>query len=405
MLPVDSAQIIEVILCFGNGFELDIIKTSMDQLGPEYSVEVHDPKTGMRGFLVIDNTTLGPGKGGIRMTPNVTEEEVARLARTMTFKNALADIPFGGAKGGIVWNGPPTGEASGSDELKKQYVQSFARMIKPFVPKKYIAGPDVNTGEQEMQWFVKATGIWRSATGKPANLCMKIFGKPGERCGIPHEFGSTGFGVAQATRIATELKGLDIKKATVAIEGFGNVGSFAFKYLREMEAVIVAVADREGTAYNKNGLQEDVLLKLKGQKKSVKHYPNAKKLSHDAIFGLPVDILIPASVTDVINEKNKQEIRTKIIVEGANIPMQESVEEWLWNKGVLIVPDFVANAGGVISSYAEYRGYNPKRMFELVERKIKKTTLAVLKEALKTNRNPRQVAMALAVKRLSRNVS
>ncbi len=366
----------------------------MDQFGPEHVVKVYDPKTGMRGFLVIDNTTLGPGKGGIRMTEQVSEEEVARLARTMTFKNALADIPFGGAKGGIVWPG-------GSDDLKKQYVQSYARAIKPYTPRKYIAGPDVNTGEREMQWFVEATGIWKSATGKPANLCMKIFGKPGERCGIPHEFGSTGFGVAKATLIAAELKGLDIKKATVAIEGFGNVGSFAFKYLREMGARIVAVADQEGTAYNKDGLQENVLLKLKDQKKPVKDYPNAKKLSHDAIFGLPVDILIPASVTDVINEKNKQEIRAKIIVEGANIPMQESVEEWLWNKGILIVPDFVANAGGVISSYAEYRGYNPKRMFELVERKIKKTTRAVLKTALKTNRNPRRIAMEIAMKRFS----
>ncbi|MBI4217212.1 MAG: Glu/Leu/Phe/Val dehydrogenase, partial [Parcubacteria group bacterium] len=215
-------------------------------------------------------------------------------------------------------------------------------------------------------------------------------------------FGSTGFGVAQAARIAAELKGLDMKKATVAIEGFGNVGGFAFKYLREMGATIVAVADREGTAYNKNGLQEDILLKLKGQKKSVKHYPNAKKLSHDSIFGLPMDILIPASVTDVINDKNKREIRAKIIVEGANIPMQESVEEWLWSKGILIVPDFVANAGGVISSYAEYRGYNPKRMFELVERKIKRTARLVLKEALRTKRNPRQIALELAIKRLSR---
>ncbi len=367
----------------------------MNPQKPECSLEVYDSKTGMRGFLVIDNTTLGPGKGGIRMTPDVSEEEVARLAKTMTFKNALADIPFGGAKGGIVWNG-------GSEELKKQYVQSYARAIKPFVPKRYIAGPDVNTGEREMQWFVEATGIWRSATGKPANLCMKLFGKPGEKCGIPHEFGSTGFGVAQAVAVAAELKGLDIKKATVAIEGFGNVGSFAFKYLKEMGATIVAVADQEGTIYNKDGLQEDILLKLKDQKKSVKEYPDGKRLTHDAIFGLAVDILIPASVTDVINESNKKDIRASIIVEGANIPMQESVEAWLWDKGVLIVPDFVANAGGVISSYAEYRGYNPKRMFELVERKIGKTARIVLKEAIKKNRSPRQVALELALKRLSR---
>src|SRR3989338_10950034 len=168
------------------------------------------------------------------MTPDVSEEEVMRLAQTMTYKNALADIPFGGAKAGIVWSG-------GSDELKKQYIQSFARMIKPFMPKKYIAGPDVSTGEREMQWFVEATGNWRTATGKPANYCMTVFGKKGEKCGIPHEFGSTGFGVVHATRVAADFIGLDIRKATVAIEGFGNVGSFAFQYLKELGANVVAV--------------------------------------------------------------------------------------------------------------------------------------------------------------------
>lgn len=395
----------------------------MDKFGPEIAVRVYDHKIGMRGFLVINNTVLGPGKGGIRMTPDVTEEEVARLASTMTFKNALADIPFGGAKAGIVW--PPfakasEGKAGGSDELKKQFIQSFARAIKPYTPKMYIAGPDVNTGEREMQWFVEATGNWHSATGKPANLCIlpagrqgKFSGKAGSfsheerlkqgwrgKCGLPHEFGSTGFGVAQATAIAAEMKGIDIKNTTVAIEGFGNVGSFAFKYLTEMGAKIVAVADKDGAIYNPDGLEEKKLLKLKDQKKSVKNYLPRKSMKHEDIFGLPVDILIPAAVTDVINESNKRDIKAKIIVEGANIPMKEEVEDWLWKKGILIVPDFVANAGGVISSYAEYRGYNPKRMFDLVERKIKKTTKAVLKKSMREKKNPREVALDLAKRRL-----
>lgn len=381
----------------------------MDKFGPEIIVKVYDPKIGMRGFLVIDNTALGPGKGGIRMTPDVTEKEVARLARTMTFKNALADIPFGGAKAGIVWN-------CGTDELKKQYIQSFAISIKPFIPKKYIAGPDVNTGEREMQWFAEATGNWRSATGKPANLCIETFseraarlktGEPraaglrGEKCGLPHELGSTGFGVAQATAIAAEMKGINIKRATVAIEGFGNVGSFAFKHLKEMGANIVAVADSKGTIYNKNGLEEGPLLKLKREHKSVKEYPEGKRLNHDSIFGLTVDILIPASVTDVINDENKQKIKAKIIVEGANIPMKEDIEEWLCKQGILIVPDFVANAGGVISSYAEYRGYSPAKMFDLVQKKIEKTTRAVLQKALEENRNPRKVALDMAKVKLT----
>ncbi len=381
-----------------------------DTFGPEEVLRVYDARIGMEGFLVIDNTALGPGKGGIRMTPNVTVEEVFRLARTMTWKNALADIPFGGAKGGIVW--PPAyaptfakatadkqasaGER-GSDELKKQFIQSFARALKPLMPRRYIAGPDVNTGEREMQWFVEATGNWRTATGKPANYCMSVFGKKGEKCGIPHEFGSTGFGVVRATRVAADLVGLDIKKATVAIEGFGNVGSFAFQYLKELGANVVAVSDKDGAMYNPKGLDGAKLMALKNAGKSVVAYGNGKKISHDEIFGLPVDIMIPAAVTDVINDKNKNSIKAKIIVEGANIPMQERIEEELFRRGVMIVPDFVANAGGVISSYAEYRGYNPKRMFELVERKIVKSAKAILTKSMKTRRNPRAVGMELAM--------
>src|SRR3989344_8307715 len=131
------------------------MKIAKDKFGPEYVLRVYDPNIGMEGFLVIDNTILGPGKGGIRMTSTVTEEEVFRLARTMTWKNAIVGIPFGGAKAGIVWPG-------GSDELKKKFIQSFARAIELLTPKKYIAGPDVNTGEKEMRWFVEATGNWRT---------------------------------------------------------------------------------------------------------------------------------------------------------------------------------------------------------------------------------------------------
>lgn len=340
-----------------------------DEFGPEYVLEVYDPKLGMAGFLVVDNTTLGPGKGGIRMTSDVTKEEVFRLARTMTWKNSLAGIPFGGAKAGIVWKG-------GSDELKKKFIQSFARALKVFTPRLYVAGPDVNTGEKEMQWFVEATKDWRSATGKPSHLCMKLFGRPGEKCGIPHEFGSTGFGVAHATRVAAEVLNIPLKGATVAIHGFGNVGSFTAKYLKEMGAEIVSVATKEGATYK------------------------GKKIPPEDFWKIPVDILIPASVTDVINEKNKHHIKAKLIVEGANIPMKESIEKELWRKGIFIVPDFVANAGGVISSYAEYRGYNPKRMFDTVQKKIVKSTTAVLKRSLREKKFPRDVALAIAKERI-----
>jgi len=362
------------------------MKTSEDKFGPEYVVEVYDPKIGMRGFLVIDNLTLGPGKGGIRMTSNLTVDEVFRLARTMTWKNSLAGIPFGGAKAGIVWDG-------GDEKLKKSFVQSFARKIKFFVPGLYIAGPDVNTGEKEMQWFVEAAGSRKTATGKPKKLG-----------GLPHELGSTGFGVAKAAVIAAELKGINLKNATVAIDGFGNVGSFAFKFLNKAGAKIVAVADSRSTAFSEKGLDFSKIVKLKSRGGPVGDYLGAKKLAREKIFGLKVDILIPASVTDVINDKNKRAVKAKIIVEGANIPMREDIENELSRRGILIVPDFVANAGGVISSYAEYRGYGPKKMFEMVEQKITDSVRLVLGSSLKLKKSPREAALALARKRVESKV-
>lgn len=366
------------------------MKNSFD---PQYSVKVYDSITGMKGYLVIDNTILGPGKGGIRMTSSVTEEEVARLARTMTWKNALAGIPFGGAKAGIVWEG-------GDLKKKKQFVQSFAQAIKPFVPRLYIAGPDVATGEEEMRWFVEATGNWRSATGKPATLCMKLFGRPGEKCGLPHEFGSTGFGVAKAAGIAAEIGNIPLKDATVAIHGFGNVGSFAYKILTEMGARVVALADSTTALISQSGFDHIQLKKIINGHGKLSQYQGAKKVSQEKFWAEPVDILIPASVTDVINESNYASIKAKIIVEAGNIPMREHIEEKLWRKGIMIIPDFVANAGGVISSYAEYRGYNPKKMFDLVERKITKSTRLVMEQSVKTKQNPRNVALSIAKKKI-----
>lgn len=368
-----------------------------DNWGPEYVIRVHDSVIGMEGILIIDNTVLGPGKGGIRMTPDITEQEVFRLARTMTWKNVLVDIPFGGAKSGVRYD-PKSGKN------KKELIQSFARAIKIFTPLKYVAGPDVNTGEKEMKWFAEAAGNWQSATGKPADLCMKSFRRSEKKCGIPHEFGSTGLGVAYAVKAAAEISGTDIRRARVAIEGFGNVGSFVFKYLKQLGAHIVAVSDIKGTVYNEKGLDEKKLNALREEGKFVTSYSGAEKLKHDDIFGLPVDILIPASVTDVINDGNKNSIRAGIIVEGANIPMREEIEEELFRRGVLVVPDIVVNAGGVLSSYAEYIGYNPQMMFDLVRKRIARNVRMILKDSLKYDCNPRKVAVQLAIAKLNKKI-
>lgn len=368
-------------------------RIAKDRFGPEYVIEIFNPKSEMRGFLIIDNTRLGPGKGGIRMTPNVSVEEVFRLARTMTFKNALVELPFGGAKAGIVWDG-------GTKAKKKKLVQEFAKAIGFLMPDKYVAGPDVNTGEEDMQWFVEATGNWKTATGKPADLCMRAMGKTGKQCGIPHEFGSTGFGVAHAAHMAAEAKGMDIRGATIAIHGFGNVATFAYKFLTQMGAKVVAIADSRASVYDKNGLNKNIVERLINKGKHLTEYPEKFQIRPEEFWSLPVDILIPASVTDVINDSNKDRIRAKIIVEAGNIPMSEEIENHLFKKGILIVPDIIANSGGVISSYSEYVGYNPTEMFEEVAKKIKRNVRMVLKKSIESGRNPREVAMEIAMKRI-----
>ncbi|MBI2547319.1 MAG: Glu/Leu/Phe/Val dehydrogenase [Candidatus Aenigmarchaeota archaeon] len=371
-----------------------------DEFGPEYVIEVYDKKVGLKGVLVIDNTNLGPGKGGIRMTPTVDVTEVFRLARTMTWKNALAGLPFGGAKAGI----KASPEDIKNKERKKALIQAFSKALKPVVPKLYIAGPDINTGEEEMKWFFEANGNWRACTGKPANVCMKLFGKGGEKCGIPHEYGSTGFGVAHATVAAANHIGLDINGAAVAIEGFGNVGTFASKHLSDFGAKIIAVSDSKGVIYNEDGLDTKKLYNIKQRTGSVVNYKPGKVLPNKEIFELPVDILIPGALPDVITKDNFDKVKAKIVVEAANIPTTPELEEIMHKKGILVVPDFVANAGGVISSYAEYRGYNPKKMFELVEQKIKRNVKIVLERAEKENVKPRDAALKIAKERVGKKL-
>lgn len=354
-------------------------------MDPEYTLKVYSSKLGVWGFVVVDSTKLGPGKGGIRMTPGVTEEEVFQLARTMTYKNALAGIPFGGAKAGIVYD-----PKRGTTAQKKKVIEWFGRTIKPLVPQLYIAGPDINTGEKEMAWLVGALGTKKGATGKPKRLG-----------GLPHELGSTGLGVAVAAKIALEALKMPVNGSMVAIEGFGNVGTFAAKFLTEAGAKVVAVSDSKGTVYDSAGLDYKKLMKIKKQTGSVVNYPNAEKLPGSAIFELPVTVLIPAALPDVINEHNQARVKAKIIVEGANLPISEAVEEKLHYHKILVIPDIIANAGGVISSYAEYKGFSADKMFSLVTEKVSHNVREIIAGSQKTGLPLRQVALSLATRLLN----
>lgn len=357
-----------------------------DEFGPEKIFEVYDHKSCMHGFVVLDSTVRGVGKGGIRMTPSVTIEEVAKLARAMTWKNSIAELPFGGAKAGIIAD-----DRKISKKEKMNIIEAFSRAIKSICPSLYVAGPDMNTGEEEMDAFAKANGSLKACTGKSKK--MK---------GIPHELGSTGFGVYHATLVGAEHIGLDINGASVAIEGFGNVGSFVAKFLSEKGAKISAVSDSKGTIYNKDGLDYNKLMKTKEKMGSVTNYNPGKVLKGNDLFELPVDILIPAAIPDSINEGNYRKIKAKLISEGANIPMTAEIEKKLHEMDILVIPDFIANAGGVISSYVEYIGKNEDYMFKLVEEKIKKNTKLVLDRAKKENVCPREAGLEIAKERIKK---
>ena len=367
------------------------IEEISDQWGPEKIIEVYDADTGMQGILVIDNTALGPGKGGIRMTPTVDVEEVFRLARTMTWKCALAELPFGGAKSGLIADPKKI-----SKEGKMSLIRAFAVALRPLSPSQYVAAPDMNTGEAEMAAYALANGSLKSCTGKPSRMCVR----PGEECGIPHEYGSTGCGVTHATRVAAESMGVKLKDASVAIDGFGNVGSFAARYLSESGARIVAVSDSRGCIYNPDGIVYGKLEKVKKETRSVINYKPGQVLRNDELYELQVDIIVPASIPDVIDERNVEKIKAKLIVEAANIPATAESEKRLHERGVLVVPDIIANAGGVISSYAEYIGENPKGMFDMVEQKIVRNVGLVIKKAREEKVTTRDAALRIAQKRV-----
>lgn len=362
---------------------------SHDELGPEKILEVFDSKTGMHGFVVIDNTALGPAKGGIRMTPTVSIDEVAKLARAMSYKCSLAGLPFGGGKSGIMADPKKM-----APEQKDAVMAAFSRALKVVCPKVYVAAPDINTAEHEMKVFAEANGSMKSCTGKPS-----------EMGGIPHELGSTGFGVHHATLVAAKHLGLDIKNLTFAVEGFGNVGVYAAKFLTEKGAKLVATSDSKGVIYNPEGIDFINLAEVKKKQGTVTAYCDGKVLKGEDIVGIEADILITAAVPDLITEANKESIRAKIVVEGSNIPTTAEIEEYLHQKGILVVPDFVANAGGVISSYVEYIGGTPEKMFKMVEDKVVKNTAKVLRTAKKQKIKPRDAAIHVALERIKKKMA
>ncbi len=364
----------------------------LDRWGPENVIQVYDPELGMRGVLVIDNTCLGPGKGGIRISPTVTPFEVFRLARAMTWKCALAGIPFGGAKSGI--------QVDPFKVDKIKMIKAFAKLITPYVPEKYIAAPDMNVGEKEIEAFVKTVGDLQGATGKPERLG-----------GIPHELGTTGFGVGVALetslKIISQKIGLpeNLSEVRVAIQGFGNVGIGIAKYLAKKGATVIAINDMWGCIYDKDGIDIEAADKYSyatSEKQSIKNFEDARVIPRDDILKVDCDVFIPCACGDVLTLETAPYLKAKLVVEGANNSVTPDAEYMLFKKGTIVVPDFLANAGGVIGSYAEYKGMTIEEAFSLIESKIIANTKFVIRGYAESGCIPRKIAKELAEKRIIR---
>jgi len=315
------------------------------------------------------------------MAPDVSTEEVFRLARAMTLKNAAAGLPHGGAKSSILAD--PKLPLSDKERL----VRTFARAIKDIT--EYIPGPNMGTDEQCMAWVKDEIG--------------RAVGLPPEIGGIPlDEIGATGFGLSISTEVASKFCHLELQEARLVIQGFGSVGKHAARFLTAKGVILVGAADSQGTLFNSQGINVAELIELKNRGKSVIDYPEGTKLDRDAALDIDCDIWIPAARPDVVRSDNVSRLKTKLVVQGANIPFTLTAEQICHERNILVVPDFIANAGGVICGAVEYRGGTRMMAFQAIEEKIRHNSTLVLEKAEQIGKLPRQVAVELAQQRIKK---
>lgn len=355
-----------------------------DELGPAKVIHIYEPSIHLKAILVVDNIARGPSVGGIRMAEDVSLEECRRLARAMTFKNAAADLPHGGGK--MVLYGDPKMPKS----QKEQLLRGMCSLLRN--EETYIFAPDMGTDEECMAWIKDEVG--------------RVVGLPRELGGIPlDEIGATGWGLSHVTDAALDHCDFNLQGARIVVQGFGAVGKHAARFLTERGAVLVATADSKGTIHNSDGLDVDQLVELKQQGRSVADFSNATKLDSDRLIDVECDIWIPAARPDVIHAGNVDRLNTRLIVQGANIPITHEAEKTLHKKGILCVPDFIANAGGVICAAMEYQGASETAVFQTIEEKLRRNTVAVLQRSMQENVLPRQAAIEMATERVKKAMS
>ena len=350
------------------------------------------------GYRVQYNITLGPAKGGIRFHPDVTLDEVTALAAWMTWKCAVAHVPFGGGKGGVVCD-PTRMSRREIEALTRRYI---AEIVDAIGPEKDVPAPDVNTNDQVMAWIMDTYSMHIGHTATAV-----VTGKPIEMGGSLGRREATGRGVMIVTREAARHLGIDINGARVAVQGFGNVGSVSADLLAKIGARIVAVTDWKGGVYNETGLDIPKMLDFVRQHKTIDGFPGGAPLDNDQLFGLDVDVLVPAALENQITMENAPVVKAKIVAEGANGPTTPDAHRHLHERGVFVIPDILANAGGVTTSYFEWvqdrHGYfwTEDEVNTRLEAKMVEAFDDVLETSLKYTIDLRTAAYVVAINRVA----
>lgn len=358
----------------------------IDDWGPEKVVVVSHRRTGMRGVLVIDNTARGVGKGGTRMSPTMTVTEVSRLARNMTWKWAAVDLFYGGAKAGIL--------ADPAAPDKEAVLRAFARALSNEVPREYVMGLDMGLTEDDAAIVQDELGDRGAAVGTPAHLGGVAY----------DQLGVTGFGVAEAADAAADHIGLPMSGARVAIQGFGAVGVAAAARLSTLGASIVAVSTAHGALSAPAGFDVEQLLAARAElgDSLVADTTLGTRLEPGEELTVDCDVLVPAAVQDTIDEAVADQIKARLVVEGANLPTSTGAQTLLADRGITVVPDFLANAGGVVAAAfamdARYSGFRPDTdaIFDSVSTRLRANTTQVLTEASRADSTPHSAGRSLA---------
>ncbi len=326
----------------------EFLKTPALQVIVSIPIQMDDGRIQVfEGYRVIHNYALGPAKGGIRFAPDVTLDEVKALAAWMTWKCAVMDIPFGGAKGAVKCDPRKLTKI----ELEKITRRYTANLLDIIGPDKDVPAPDLNTDEQIMAWIMDTYSMHVRRTERAV-----VTGKPLILGGSPGRREATGRGVMIVTLEAMKKLKLNPKKSTAVVQGFGNVGSVSAKLLFERGLKIIAISDITGGYYNKKGIDIEKAIKYvqNNPDRTLEGFNGGEKITNEELLELECDVLIPAAREDQITKQNAPRIKAKLIVEGANGPTTASADPILEEKGILVVPDIVANAGGVTVSYFEW---------------------------------------------------